>query len=533
MSHLNPPDHNAVDRLLAKDATLWNHPSIDIEQVRDRLGWLDSVAWMESHTADITHWANQVVQTGRFEQVVLLGMGGSSLAAEVFNRVFGSKAGYPQFMMLDTTSPAHLLSLSIRLEKTLFIVSSKSGTTIETADLCSYFYHRLSALVKHAGEHFVAITDADSLLQKQASEQGFMKIFINPPNIGGRYSALSFFGLVPAALMGIELTKLLDQARLFIDSCGTGSDRELVLQLAQLMADNATRGRNKLHLQLQAPLQSLAIWIEQLVAESTGKQGKGIIPIYDQPDSGVTNDDQIVVRIKSWQPGSIDLHDEKANAADMEWSLSGADQLAAEFLRWEMATALTCSTLEINPFDQPNVEESKISTREMIASGSRYVLNAVIDEQEFNLYGNGLNPQDRGFTDPIEAFARQSQRVSYIAILAYLAESEQTDLLLAQLRGHIGRRFKKSTTIGYGPRYLHSTGQLHKGGPPLGCFIQIVEETLSPLPIANREYGFDVLHRAQADGDYSVLDQKRLPIMRIGLKGDRLGALDSALSLFL
>ena len=525
-SNLTNPDENLVARLWQKDLSLWSVAGSNPEAISNRLGWLDAVDWMEQHVADISSWAEEIAASGKFDHVILLGMGGSSLAPEVFASVFGSRTGYPELCVVDTTSPARIIAINEDLSRSLVIVSSKSGTTVETADLYSWFHARLQDLGGNPGDNLVAITDQGSWLHQQALDAGFLKIFLNPADIGGRYSALSYFGLVPAALTGIDLSKLLDHTRTFVTLTQSASQENPVLQLSELMGECALKGNHKLELNLAEPLKSLAIWIEQLIAESTGKDGKGIIPVYDDPASEMQNwtDDQFSVYI-----GLTDEENPGAGNASLEWELSDRYDIGGEFLRWEMATALASSIMNINPFDQPNVEEAKQRTRLFVAGEESLSLNRVFDSDACVIYTNSIENSEDGTTTLQELFHEFhtiSRDATYLAILAYLPGFPEVDRQLQRFRGGLAQHFNITTTLGYGPRYLHSTGQLHKGGPSTSCFIQLTEQTMEDIAIPGRSYGFAGLHRAQADGDYAVLERKGRPVMRISLKGDRLGALE-------
>jgi glucose-6-phosphate isomerase len=481
---------------------------------------------MEQHATDISSWADEIAASEKFDHVILLGMGGSSLAPEVFASVFGSRAGYPELRVVDSTSPARIFAIDEDISRSLVIVSSKSGTTVETADLYSWFHARLQDLGKNPGDHLVAITDQGSWLHEQARDVGFLKIFLNPADIGGRYSALSYFGLVPAALIGIDLSKLLDHTRGFVTLTQAAAPDNPVLQLAKLMGDCALKGNHKLELNLAEPLKSLAIWIEQLIAESTGKEGEGIIPVYEDPASEMQGrmDDQCSVYI-----GLADEENPGAGSVSLEWELADQYDIGGEFLRWEMATALAASIMDINPFDQPNVEEAKQHTRLFVAGEETLSLNRVFDCDAFAIYTNAIANSKDGIAtlqEFFDEFQTISRDATYLAILAYLPDFPAVERQLQRFRHGLAHHFNITTTLGYGPRYLHSTGQLHKGGPATGCFVQLAEQAMEEIAIPGRSYGFAALHRAQADGDYAVLERKGRPVMRIALKGDRLGALE-------
>lgn len=544
---LTEAEQNLLTRLWQKDLSLWSQTqasdNASPDSIANRLGWLDAIEWMEQHIGELTGWAQQIAESGKFDRVILLGMGGSSLAAEVFSAVFDSRSGYLQLCVVDTTSPAQINALDVDLARSLIIVASKSGSTLETADLFACFHARLQAYTNCPGDHLVAITDQDSRLHQQAIEMGFMAIFINPSEIGGRYSALSYFGLLPAALIGVDLDRLLVQTRAFSVRCRSENDSHdsgAVLQLANLLGRGAlpeknTKEKNIIELRLATPLHSLSVWIEQLVAESIGKEGKGILPVYAEPGMATPDDPAHETRYSVY----IGLADErkengiplqnKDQPADMQWQLDDRYDLGGEFLRWEIATALAASIMNINPFDQPDVEQAKQQTRLFVSGQESHPFNKVFENQNYTMYADATTEQapDMATVQAVlHHFATLSKGAFYLAMLAYLPSFSNVDERLQTLRQRLAQRFALTTTLGYGPRYLHSTGQLHKGGPVGGCFIQLTEQCMEEVEIPGKPYSFSDLHRAQADGDYAVLERKARPLMRITLKGDRLDSLD-------
>ena len=516
-----------MDRLWQKDTTLWKSPLAHGDDPANWLGWLDAVEWMGKHVDSLSAWAEQVCKSGRYDHVVLLGIGGSSLAAEVFSGVFGSRAGFLQLTVVDTTSPAQINALDLDIERALFVVSSKSGATLETVDLLAWFYRKAGSIQKHPGDRFIAITDAGSPLAQEAGKLGFYRVFLNPKDIGGRYSALSFFGLVPAALIGVDLGLLFENLKQFCEQVKSGDDTT-VTELAELLGGSVLAGKNQMKLNIAKPIQVLAIWIEQLIAESTGKNGTGLIPIY-----GETHTERklkpparcLTINIGfGCGPGNRSAPD-----ADMSWTLKGPYDIASEFFRWQMATALASAMMDVNPFDQPDVEQAKGQTRTFIENNRSVELRVLLENEYCVFYASDVFVGESccsRLADVLGRFQSSMSAVEYLGILAWLPVFDQVEEKLQQIRAQLSRRFDLPTTLGFGPRYLHSTGQLHKGGPASGCFIQITDPGLESLPVPGRKYGFDDLHRAQADGDYLVLENKARPIMRIELKGDRLRALD-------
>jgi transaldolase/glucose-6-phosphate isomerase len=439
-----------VERIWERDATVWTGADED-----KWLGWLDEPKRMQERAGEIVEFAAEA--RSRFEMFVLLGMGGSSLAPEVLKRTFGAK----QFHVLDTTHPAMIrhAETSLDLSKTMFIVSSKSGGTLETLSQFEYFWEKTGA----QGEQFVAVTDPGSALEQSAKTRN-MRVFAGEPTIGGRYSALSPFGIVPAALMGIDVDRVLVNAERMADACR--GDVNPGLQLGLELGERWREGRDKVC--ITETEGRFGLWAEQLIAESTGKQGKGLVPA----------------------PGeSPDGPDRQAAAVEL-----GDAEIGAEFFRWEFAVAVAGATLQINPFDQPDVQAAKDKTKEVLASGE--------DPR--------LEPD--GSLDDLLA---RAEPPNYIAIQAFIDPMRERELQPLIERGH---ETGCVVTHGLGPRYLHSTGQLHKGGPPTGLFVQVVDDTGEEIPIPGEDFGFGRLIRAQAEGDYRSLQERGRPIVRVRLE---------------
>ena len=428
-------------RIWAKDHTVWKP---DPTEISNRLGWLTVAEQMTEAAGDLIDFGRRIADEG-FRDVVLMGMGGSSLAPEVIFATFGAAPGFPRLHVLDTTDPASIIALerSLDLDKTLFIAASKSGGTVETACQCAYFWDKVGR-----GEQFIAITDAGSSLEALARQSGFRRVFLNQPDIGGRYSALSYFGLVPAAIVGAPVRDLLDQATEMACACASYAPiaDNPGMWLGAVMAEAALAGRDKLTLVLPPAISTFGTWVEQLVAESTGKEGKGILPVEGEPlgPPEVYGDDRLFVSIGE----EIGL----TPAATLKFD--GPARLGAEFFRWEFATAVAGAILGINPFDQPNVQEAKDATNRILAAGA---LPEVPN-------------------DDLDALLAQVRPGDYIAITAFMPRNAENEEALRRVRVRLRDRFKVATTVGFGPRYLHSTGQLHKGGPNKGVFIQVVSD---------------------------------------------------------
>ena len=504
---------DVIARMWAKDHTVWRS---DPKEIADRLGWLNVTDQMSEQAPALEAFAEDVKSSG-YKQVVLLGMGGSSLGPEVLRQIFGSADGFPTLIVLDSTVPARVREVtdSIDPAHTLFLVSSKSGGTIEPLSLYKHFRGLTDKArgESKAGQNFVAITDPGTSLEKLAKEHGFRRVFTNPSDIGGRYSVLSYFGLVPAALLGIDVAQLLDRADNTKEGCAfcVQAHDNPGAWLGAIMGVMAQRGRDKLTLITSSALASFGLWVEQLIAESTGKEGKGIIPIAGGPlvSPDRYEDDRVFVYLR------LRNDDNKASdAAVKEIRDSGqplvrldmTDQydLGAEFFRWEFAVALAGSILDIHPFDQPNVQKAKDLT------------NSVISEYQ----KSGTLPRTE-VSDSLQDLISQAKPGDYLAILAYLQESHEVDETLSELRKRVIEQRKIATTLGYGPRYLHSTGQLHKGGPNTGLFLQITEADDGDVDIPGEAYTFGVLANAQALGDLQVLQAEGRRVARIHLeRGD-------------
>ena len=489
-----------VPRIWGHDHTVWKPEAAEITEP-SRLGWLSVVDAMIDAVPDIRSFATGVAAEG-YETAVVLGMGGSSLAPEVFQRTFGSEPGMLSLEVVDTTDPSTVIDLTQRLnlQKTLFIVSSKSGTTQETLSQFHHFWEQIPD-----GAHFVAVTDEGTPLGALGRERGFRRVFANPSDIGGRYSALSYFGLVPASLLGIDIQVLLEGAKEVMAACHIDAPlgENPGAQLGAFLGQTALLGHDKLTILLPDELSSLGDWIEQLIAESTGKEGTGIVPISGEPlgPSEVYGADRAFVALGE-QPGLGAIA--KLGHPVLQLPFESRMQLGGEFFRWEFATAVAAHLLKINPFDQPDVQAAKDATAEILSSGSE--------------------------ADPAEAASLESLFSSltagdYVGLLAYLPRSPEIEALLHSLRMRMRERYGLATTVGFGPRYLHSTGQLHKGGPASGAFIQITEEVDEDLSIPSQKYSFDQLRQAQALGDFQSLVKRGRRVARFNVGRDRLAGL--------
>jgi glucose-6-phosphate isomerase len=487
-----------VERVWARDPTVWK-PDAKTPEITNRLGWLDVAGPMLAAARELRQFAEEARR--RFDRVVLCGMGGSSLAPEVLHRTFGSRAGFPRLTVLDTTEPgtvAAVGSTGERLARTLFIISSKSGTTQETASLAAHFWQATGEV----GAQFVAVTDPGTPLERLARARGFRRTFVNPPEIGGRYSALSYFGLVPAAAIGVDVAALLRSAQAMAARCRDQRARQNPgAWLGAVVGEAALAGRDKLTLVCSRRLASFGLWAEQLVAESSGKEGKGIVPVVE-PSPGAPLEygtDRLFVRMRL--TGEDDPVTERALARlqaaghpVVRIELPDRAELGASFFGWEFAVAAACAIIGVNAFDQPNVAESKENTRELLASGVPAAAAAAPD---------------------LSAFLAAIPVGHYLALLAYQPLSEAVERRLTALAGRLRERTHVAVTWGLGPRYLHSTGQLHKGGPPIGHFVIVAAEPTARVPIPEQPFDFGTLFRAQSEGDRQALARRDLPVVRL------------------
>ncbi|MBI4512518.1 MAG: bifunctional transaldolase/phosoglucose isomerase [Gemmatimonadetes bacterium] len=529
-------------RLFTRDPYLWKSEPGHVGLIRNRLGWLEGVEAFRERTAEIRRFAEEV-RRGGARHVVLLGMGGSSLCAEVAGAVFGSgergERGerWPKLLMLDDTDPeaVHDVESGIDPERTVFIVASKSGTTTETLSFYRYFYERLKEAIGDAADRFIAITDPGTPLAEEAREKRFRACFENPADIGGRYSALSYFGLVPMALVGIDIDALLACAHQMRWSCGPmiPAAKSPGLHLGAALGMQARAGRDKVTFAFSESIAPFGAWLEQLLAESTGKEGRGLIPVDGEPlgEPGVYGNDRVFVSLTVDGDRGVERERrlealEAAGHPVLRIGLADRIGLGAEFFRWELATATAGAVLGVNPFDEPNVAESKRNTEELLAewerTGAFARAEAAAAEDGIAVYaegtaGLGRASSWRSVADLLRAFLDQVRSGDYVAVLPYFRRTPERDHALRSFRVSLRDRLKVATALGYGPRYLHSTGQLHKGGPGSGVFLLITGDTGPDVRIPGRKYGFATLHRAQALGDFRSLVSKKRRVVRVHL----------------
>jgi transaldolase/glucose-6-phosphate isomerase len=499
---------DVAQRIWRKDPSLWGGTATTPE-IGDRLGWLTVSETMLEQAPALNAFVRECHAAG-YTDAVLLGMGGSSLGPEVIRRSFGEIPGGLRLQVLDSTHPDAIAAAedSIEIDKTLFIVSSKSGRTVET--LSHYHYFRAKA----GAEQFVVVTDPDSPLAKLAARDGLRHTFLNPSDIGGRYSVLSYFGLVPAALMGVNVEALLHRGQVAEQNCThyDSSETNSGLWLGAVLGELALRGRDKLTFVVSPPIESFGLWVEQLIAESTGKRGRGILPVAGErlgaPEA--YGDDRVFVYLRNADEPVQRVDDAVQKLADsgqptLTLATHGPADLGRIFFLAEFAVAVTGWTLKINPFDQPNVQEAKDATTRVLESGSLPEIEPASDEA-------------------LGALLMDAEPPHYVAVVGYLAPSSALDEAIVELRTAIRDKTGAAVTFGYGPRFLHSTGQLHKGGPPTGRFLQLVDEPRSDEAIPGSDYSFKTLIAAQSAGDLQTLRAHDLPAELVKLEGDTVAA---------
>ncbi len=514
-------------RLWDKDPTIWH--AEPVPEISDRLGWLHLPETMREQIDEIEGFAEEVRRDG-IRQVVLMGMGGSSLAPEVFAAAFGALAGYPELIVLDSTHPAAVRDVEGRIDQeTLFLVASKSGTTIEPLSHFRVFWERATGRDGDPGRHFTAITDPGSALERLAHERGFRRTFLARPDLGGRYSALSVFGLLPAALIGIDVRRLLDRAWTMAEAgafCVSESANPC-FELGAALGGLARAGRDKVTFMTSPALAAFPAWLEQLIAESTGKDGKGIVPVADETPGApeVYGADRFFVSFSLDGDGADDLAPrlealEAAGHPVARFTLLEKADLAQEMFRWEVAVAVAGAELGIHPFNQPDVELAKELGRRAMASGTQSAATPD-DDAEIAVSTAEL----RALAERLGTWLGAARRGDYMALQAYLAPTARTTAALQGIRLVLRERLKLATTLGYGPRFLHSTGQLHKGGPNTGLFLQLVDEPEDDIEVPETDYGFAALIRAQALGDFRALRQRGRRVLRLNLGRDVAGGL--------
>ncbi len=540
-----------VKRLWQHDASLWTK-----DDEGNWLGWLGITDDQLAGVGPLKAFANEIKGAG-FSDILLLGMGGSSLCPEVLSLTYPQTPGFPRLHILDSTDPAQIRSVEkkINLAKTLFIVSSKSGSTLEPNIYKQYFFERVQKTigVDKAGSHFIAITDPGSKMQQVAEHDRFRHIFYGLPSIGGRYSALSNFGIIPAAAMGLDVDKFLKRTKEMVEACKPSArvEQNPGVMLGLIVGTAATHGRDKITLITSPGIADLGAWLEQLIAESTGKVGKGIIPV-DREELGAPEvygdsktSDRIFayLRLEGGLEGAADAAQdtkvaalEKAGHAVVRIAVADTYSLGQEFFRWEIATAVAGSILGINAFNQPDVEASKIVTKQLTSayesSGSLPPEKPVVEEAGFKLFTDEVNAaalakaastgpaSDGALKNYLRAHLARLGAGDYFALLGYVEMNAEHEALLQSLRMTVRDRKRVATCLGFGPRFLHSTGQAYKGGPNSGVFLQITCDDAHDLPVPGQKYTFGVVKAAQARGDFQVLADRKRRALRVHIGSD-------------
>lgn len=526
-----------VRRLWARDPSLWTNSGEE-----NWLGWLDIVAEQQRNVRRFTNFAAEV-KDAKFSHLLLLGMGGSSLCPEVMRESFGRIDQFPELHVLDSTDPAQVKTIEnkIDLARTLFIVSSKSGTTLEPNIFKQYFFERARSVVgDDVGNRFIAITDPGSKLRQAAESDHFRKIFLGVPSIGGRYSALSDFGLAPAAAAGIDVEKFLDRARRMVDACGpdvSAFDNPGVI-LGAVLGVAHSQHRNKVTIIASPGIYDLGAWLEQLLAESTGKNSNGLIPVDREslanPDAYGNDRLFVYLRLESDPDPDQDRGVEALKQAGQpvaQISVGDVYDLGQEFFRWEIATAVAGSVIGINPFDQPDVEASKVETKKLTEAyereGSLPAETPLFEAAGIKLFADPKNAEglkklvvDQSLSGYLKAHLDRLQAGDYFALLAYIEMNQGHEQALQTTRHAVRDQKRVATCLGFGPRFLHSTGQAYKGGPNEGVFLQITSDDAIDLPVPGQKYTFGIVKAAQARGDFEVLAERGRRALRVHLGAD-------------
>jgi len=551
-------DENVIERIWKKDHTVWSNEPTEIS---NRLGWLDSPSVTKKSFEEIYDFVDDVKSAG-FTNALLMGMGGSSLAPEVFRMTFGVKDGYLNLAVLDSTDPQYIMDYVKKFnpEKTLYIISTKSGGTVETFSFMKFFYNYACHVLgkEKAGKHFIAITDPGSGLQKVAEDLNFRKIFLNDPDIGGRFSALSLFGIVPAALIGVDIAKVIASAEdeiILAKKSGKEITKNIPAVVGLLMGIYAAQGKDKLTFIIPPELKHFGCWVEQLIAESTGKIGKGILPVdlesLESPE--FYSNDRLFVYIKIKDSASFDDKVVKLKSAghtfiELELELDPTElngigelsQIGSQFFLWEFATAIAGWLMQIQPYDQPNVESAKIVARQMMKeyqeNGKLTELLSVINEEGIKIFGD---VKTKSIKNVLASFLEDCEGgKNYVSIQAYLTPDEKNTEMLQKLRTSIQKKYMVATTLGFGPRFLHSTGQLHKGDAGNGYFIQFIAATQDDIPIPDNagseksSITFGVLIKAQALGDRQALIDNHRKVITIDIGKNDITSCESLLNNF-
>jgi glucose-6-phosphate isomerase len=535
-------DERWVDRLWRRDTSLWTSDERVAALIGERLGWLDAPADFRGRIDELEAFAQGVRAEG-YEAAVVCGMGGSSLAPEVLARSLPLGEAGIRVRVLDSTDPAAVRAAQTASDplRTLYLIATKSGTTTETLAFLAHFWQLADELHTNIpattpGQHFVAITDPGRSLEHIPHTDLFRSVFLNPADVGGRFSALTYVGLVPGALLDLDLRTILDDASLMAERCREPEARNPGLWLGVALGELSRAGRNKLTFVIEPRWAALGGWLEQLVAESTGKRGLGIVPVDSEALAGpdAYGDDRVFVRLAgtehaAWRDDTTDHLEALAAAGQpiIDIALAEGEGLGGEFFRWEFATAICGALLGINPFDEPNVTESKENTGQILdvyrLRGNLPPEEIMVEEPPLRIIGDAplrLTGDQGTAADELRRHLARARPLGYISVQAFIAPTAERDTALRNVQQLLRDGTGRAATVGYGPRFLHSTGQLHKGGPPTGCFIQLVTDHPDDLPIPGRGETFGMLIDAQALGDFVSLESHELPVIRVHLGDD-------------
>jgi transaldolase / glucose-6-phosphate isomerase len=533
----------AAKKVWSKDVTFWSQSADAQKIIQNALGWLTVPKLMAERVNELTSFAAEIKSEG-FTHVVVLGMGGSSLCPEVFSRTFGKRQGWPELHVVDSTVPATIrrIEKSLDLKKTLFIVSSKSGSTTEPVMFHRYFYDRVKQVSgANAGRQFIAITDPGTQMVEDAKKDNFRHIFLNMADIGGRYSALSYFGLVPFAVSGGDVQEFLNRTLKALALCDANAPQEsnIGLRMGAAIGTLGSTGRDKLTLVTAGAIESVSLWIEQLIAESTGKEGKGIVPIAGEQlgSPAEYGNDRVFFYVGVGEPTAEVAAKlsalQKAGHPVLKNVLPDSLDLGAEFFLWEFATAIAGHVMAINPFDQPNVQESKDNTKRILGdftkSKSMPQLKTIAEADGVKAEADEANVKavaSKDFSEVIAAHLDRAKPGDYIAITQYFDETPEHEALVQKLRLALREQTRCATTTGYGPRFLHSTGQLHKGGPATGVFLQLTAADSPDVPLPGEAFTFGILKEAQALGDFESLAKRGRRAIRVALGNDLTAGLE-------
>ncbi len=515
-------------RIWQRDGRVWDETlasGAQVSELTDRLDWLELPETMASSVAELVTFVDEIIAAG-FRRVVVLGMGGSSLIAEVWARIFTVQPGFLPVTILDSTHPLSVRRVAAagELATTLFLVASKSGGTLETLSFFNYFYHQVNKIKENSGDNFIALTDPGSKLEVLAYEKGFRKIFLTPPAVGGRFSALTLFGLLPAALQGAPVADVLQLARKISKACAgvIPATQNQALKLGCFLGEMVLAGRDKLFLVLSPSIKPFAVWLEQLIAESTGKSGFGLVPVIVEDgdelplrghDDSVSRDSvYLCLQLENDDNRVFDHYLTEIQSCRVPFvliKLAEKVDLGREIWRFEMATAAIGATLKINPFDQPDVEAAKIGARQAMTAwqknGKLPETEKLVDGVNLKISGSHHFSEVDGLDSALASFVEKPQPGDYIVVMVYLPRTESLELLLQNLRRILLSRCRVPVTLGFGPRFLHSTGQLHKGDGNHGLFLQVNGNLKNDLELPESDYGFATLIAAQARGDYEAL----------------------------